>query len=266
MRLARVLVAGSPRHCLVDGDRLRVLAGGIDRIEPTGQTMPIDQAEFLSPVEPTKVLAVLGAFLFGRPRDVARETAPKFTSKLTTSLTGHRQPILKPFDTTSSLDGEAELAVAISRDVRRVSPEEARAAILGFTLANDVTLPGWGKQDGDFMRAKSADTFCALGPYLDTGISPDEVTRGLVIRGHVNGILTQQGNTSNYTWNVLETISWASQLFTLRRFDVIALGTPPPPSPMDVGDVMSVTVDGIGTLANEVAAEPRPPHYSPPPA
>jgi len=152
VRVARVLFEGHPKHCLIYGDQLQVLAGGMDGVEPTGLTIPRSLAEFLPPVEPTKVLAVLGAFPNGRSREVARQTGPRFTSKLTSSLIAHRQVIVEPFDTPYPFDGEAELGVVISRDVRRVDPEDARDAILGFTLVNDVTLAGQGRQDGDFLR------------------------------------------------------------------------------------------------------------------
>ncbi|WP_157904383.1 fumarylacetoacetate hydrolase family protein [Parafrankia soli] len=118
-----------------------------------------------------------------------------------------------------------------------------------------MTLTDQGVEDMDFMRAKSVDTFASFGPWIDTDVSPDQVRKGLVISGSVNGVPSQLGNTADYTWDVLETISWASQLFTLRRFDLIALGTPVPVSRVDVGDVMTVTVEGVGTLINKIARE-----------
>ncbi len=91
--------------------------------------------------------------------------------------------------------------------------------------------------------------------WIDTDLTPEQVKEGLAIRGFVNGEPTQTGNTADFTWDVLERVSWASQLFTMRRFDVIALGTPPPVSRIDAGDVMTVTVDGVGTLSNPVVKE-----------
>ncbi|TCJ33666.1 fumarylacetoacetate hydrolase family protein [Parafrankia sp. BMG5.11] len=256
MRFARVRVGGVPRFCHVDGEQLYLLGEGEpERAERTGERVAIGDVEFLAPVEPTKILAVLGAFRFGREPEVARQTSPKFTSKLITSVNAHGCSIIKPFDMPNTLDGEAELGVVLGRDVRRVSPEGARDAILGFTCVNDMTLTDQGVEDMDFMRAKSVDTFASFGPWIDTDVSPDQVRKGLVISGSVNGVPSQLGNTADYTWDVLETISWASQLFTLRRFDLIALGTPVPVSRVDVGDVMTVTVEGVGTLINKIARE-----------
>jgi 5-oxopent-3-ene-1,2,5-tricarboxylate decarboxylase/2-hydroxyhepta-2,4-diene-1,7-dioate isomerase len=260
MRLARIEVGGTPTYCRVEPDGYHVLGPGEpETATPAGPVVPADQAALLPPVSPTKILAVLGAFPRDRSRQEARSLrVPGFTSKLTSCINAHQRPIVLPFDAGTNTVGEAEIGVVLARSCRRVSPAEARAAILGFTCVNDVTLAGRGESDKDFMRCKSVDTFGVFGPWIETELDPDRLAAGLSIRGYVNGVQTQEGNTRDFTYDVLETIAWASQFFTLRRFDLICLGTPTPPSPIAAGDEMTVTVDEVGSLTNPVVAESEP--------
>ena len=257
MRLARIEIDGAPAYCQAEDDGYHVLGPGEpEAAEPTGAVVPAEVAAHLSPVSPTKILAVLGAFPRGRTREEARQRVPGFTSKLLSCVNAHNRPVVVPFDAGTNILGEAEIGVVLGRACRRVTPDEARQAILGFTCVNDVTLAGRGESDKDFMRCKSVDTFGPFGPWIETGLDPDKVSAGLLIRGYVNGVQTQEGNTKDFTYDVLETIAWASQFFTLNRFDLICLGTPTPASDIAAGDEMTVTVDGVGSLANPIIAEP----------
>jgi 2-keto-4-pentenoate hydratase/2-oxohepta-3-ene-1,7-dioic acid hydratase in catechol pathway len=260
MRLARIEVDGAPTYCRVDDDGYHPLGPGEPEVAaPTGTVVPAAEAMLLPPVSPTKILAVLGAFPKGGSREEARaQRVPGFTSKLTSCVNAHGQPIVVPFDAGTTIDGEAEIGVVLGRACRRVSPSEARQAILGFTCVNDVTLAGRGQSDKDFVRCKSVDSFGVFGPWIETELDPDQLAAGLSIRGYVNGVQTQEGNTRDFTYDVLETIAWASQFFTLNRFDLICLGTPTPASVIAAGDEMTVTVDEVGSLTNPVIAEPGP--------
>jgi 2-keto-4-pentenoate hydratase/2-oxohepta-3-ene-1,7-dioic acid hydratase in catechol pathway len=258
MKLGRISIEGVPVYCRVEPDGCHVLGEGEpETAKPTGVVVPADAAVFLPPALPTKVLAVLGAFRKGRSAKEARARTPVFTSKLSSCVNAHLRPVVAPFDARFPIVGEAELGVVLDRDLRRVTVEEARAAILGLTCVNDVTLAGYGEEDHDYVRAKSIDTFGPFGPWVETDFDLDEVAAGLIIRGYVNGKKTQEGTTAEYSWSVPETISWASQFFTLRRFDLISLGTPTPTSPIAAGDEMTVEVEHVGTLTNPIVSEVR---------
>ena len=163
MRLARIEIDGAPAYCQVEGDGYHVLGPGEpEAAEPTGAVVPAEEAAHLSPVSPTKILAVLGAFPRGRTREEARQRVPGFTSKLISCINAHNRPVVVPFDASTDILGEAEIGVVLGRACRRVTPDEARQAILGFTCVNDVTLAG----RGEWTR-----TSCGASPLTRSGPS-----------------------------------------------------------------------------------------------
>ncbi|MGB9612648.1 MAG: fumarylacetoacetate hydrolase family protein [Candidatus Margulisiibacteriota bacterium] len=149
---------------------------------------------------------------------------------------------------TSELHYEAELAVVIKDRVKNLAVEETTKHILGYTCANDVTARDLQRLDGQWTRAKSFDTFCALGPKIISDIDP---TR-LDIRLYLNGKLKQSSNTANMIFDVYYLVSFISQIMTLEPEDVILTGTPAGVGPMEVGDLVEVEIEKIGRLANKV--------------
>lgn len=185
---------------------------------------------------------------------------PVVFAKLTSCVIGARDSIVLPPDTTE-VDYEAELAVVIGRTCRGVSAEKALDYVAGYTCMNDVSARDFQRGDGQWVRAKSQDTFGPMGPYLVTTEDiPDP--QALTIRCYVNGKILQDSNTSNMIFGVRELIAFISRGITLQPGDVITTGTPPgvgfarkPPIFLKAGDEVIVEVQGLGRLVNPVVAQ-----------
>jgi 2-keto-4-pentenoate hydratase/2-oxohepta-3-ene-1,7-dioic acid hydratase in catechol pathway len=203
--------------------------------------------KILPPVVPSKVVCVGLNY-----RDHAKELGfdlpkePLIFLKPSTSVIGHLDNILYPLQ-SERVDYEAELAVVISKSCSKVSPEEAASYILGYTCLNDVTARDLQIKDGQWTRAKSFDTFCPIGPYIETQISDPH---RLDIKLLLNGETRQASNTSNLIFPVNELISRISHIMTLNEGDVIATGTPSGIGPMNRGDRVCVEIEDIGVLEN----------------
>jgi 2-keto-4-pentenoate hydratase/2-oxohepta-3-ene-1,7-dioic acid hydratase in catechol pathway len=201
----------------------------------------------LPPVMPSKVVCVGLNY-----RDHAKELGfdlpkePLIFLKPGSAVIGHLDNILYP-EQSERVDYEAELAVVISGRCSKVSPEEVFNYILGYTCLNDVTARDLQIKDGQWTRAKSFDTFCPIGPCIETEISNPH---NLDIRLVLNGEIKQSSNTSNLIFSVSELISTISHIMTLDEGDVIATGTPSGIGPMNRGDKVCVEIEGIGTLEN----------------
>ena len=148
------------------------------------------------------------------------------------------------------MDYEGELAVVIGRPCRDVRAENASSVILGYTVANDVTARDQQRADVQFTRAKGYDTFCPLGPWIETELDPSD----LALHTELDGVTVQDGRTSDMVFTVAEIVEFVSGIMTLLPGDVLLTGTPAGVGPMQVGQSVSVTVEGIGTLTNPVAA------------
>lgn len=149
---------------------------------------------------------------------------------------------------TRELHYEAELAIVIRDRCKNVSVEEAANHILGFTCGNDITARDLQRQDGQWTRAKSFDTFCALGPRIVKEVDPDNLRIKLLLNGRVK----QDSSTANMIFSVDQLVSFVSQVMTLEPEDVILTGTPPGVGPMERGDTVAVEIAGIGRLENNV--------------
>jgi 2-keto-4-pentenoate hydratase/2-oxohepta-3-ene-1,7-dioic acid hydratase in catechol pathway len=231
---------------------------------PAGAAVPESEVTLLPPAAPGKILGVGWNFREHIKEMVDRTAAgdrvteppkedvppPILFFKPSSSLIGHRDAIVYPRDATR-VEYEGELAVVISRDTRRVSPEEARKAVLGWTCANDVTERDLQGQDKQWWRAKGFDTFAVAGPYLETETPAPEAW----IRTRVNGELRQEGQVRDMFRDPFEIISLISQAMTLQRGDLIMLGTPPGVGELRPGDEVEVEIDGVGYLRNQVTLE-----------
>jgi len=268
MQWARVMHAGKPVFGVVEQDEIAltslgwadVLAGHQpDRVA----TVPLAGARLLSPVErPGKIVAI-GQNYWDHCRE-QNQPAPEWPiifTKFTTAINNPGDPIRWSPALTAQVDFEAELAVVIGRTARRVAEAGALEYVFGYTAANDVTARDLQYGDKQWVRGKSLDTFCPLGPILATRAAIPDPQR-LAIRTTLNGEVMQNSHTGEMIFSVAHLIAFASQAFTLEPGDIILTGTPAgvgvfrkPPVFLQDGDVIVVEVEGIGRLENPCVTE-----------
>ncbi len=224
----------------------------------TARRIPFDEVELLAPVpRPGKVVAVAVNYRsHGTEQDREPPDHPVLFAKLTTAVVGPGAQISWDPRLTQAVDYEAELAVVIGRTCRRVDVAHALEYVLGYTCLDDVSARDLQYADRRFMRAKSLDTFCPMGPWL---VTPDEIgdTQALRIRCLVNGEVRQDASTADMVFGIAELIAFASQAFTLEPGDVLATGTPAgvgwfrePKQMLRDGDEVAVDIERIGRLTN----------------
>lgn len=219
--------------------------------EPTETVVAWDQARLLAPVIPTKIVAV-GKNYADHAAEMGSDvpTSPVIFLKPPTSVIGPLQAIRLPA-LSNEVHHEAELAVVIGKVTRNVPIEDVGSHILGYTAANDVTARDLQRLDGQWTRAKGFDTFCPLGPAIDTELDPLE---GLSVICRVNGDIRQAGSTADLVFGVGELVSFVSSVMTLLPGDVILTGTPSGVGPIEAGDRVEVEIEGVGVLVNPVVA------------
>jgi 2-keto-4-pentenoate hydratase/2-oxohepta-3-ene-1,7-dioic acid hydratase in catechol pathway len=221
------------------------------------EEIPLAELELLSLVRPSKIVCVgLNYMDHARELGLAVPEEPILFLKPPSSVIGAGDAIVLPA-CSQRVDYEAELAVVMGRSARFVSEADAPRHIFGFTCANDVTARDLQRKDGQWTRAKSFDTFCPVGPWIETQVSDE---RALPLRAVVNGQLRQQGNTSDMIFPPSKLISFISSVMTLLPGDVILTGTPAGIGPLQHGDEVSVEIDQVGFLLNPVISDcPRDP-------
>lgn len=210
---------------------------------------PSDPEQVLVPAAATKIVAV-GRNYAEHAKELGNEAPPEpiIFLKPPTALLAHNGTIVRPA-ISQRVDFEGELAIvigAIARDVRR---EAWRSVVRGFTCANDVTARDLQKKDGQFTRGKGFDTFCPLGPCIETELDPSD----LRLQTRVNRVVRQDGRTSNMIFPCDFIIEFITSVMTLLPGDVILTGTPAGVGPLEAGDTVEVEIEGIGTLRNVVA-------------
>jgi 2-keto-4-pentenoate hydratase/2-oxohepta-3-ene-1,7-dioic acid hydratase in catechol pathway len=246
-------VPGSAAGSAENGLQIAEIAGhplgAADAIRFTGARYPVADVRLLAPVLPVKVVAI-GRNYAGHIRELGHETPaePIIFLKPSTSVIGPADSIVRPAKLSERVDYEGELAVVIGRVTRNISAERALDAVFGYTCANDVTARDLQARDGQWARAKGFDTFCPLGPWIETQLDPAD----LEIATTVNGDVHQHSRTSLLLHPVAELISFVSAVMTLLPGDVLLTGTPEGVGPMVAGDQVAVTIEGIGTLTNRV--------------
>ncbi|WP_067854333.1 fumarylacetoacetate hydrolase family protein [Nocardia shimofusensis] len=217
----------------------------------TGRSWPLADVRLLAPILASKVVCV-GKNYAAHAAEMggAAPEQPVIFIKPNTAIVGPNAPIVYPPSSTR-VDYEGELAVVIGRPCKDVPAARARDVILGYTVANDVTARDQQQSDGQWTRGKGYDTFCPLGPWIETDLDPAD----LEIRTELDGEVRQRSRTSLLLHDIPELVEWVSTVMTLLPGDVILTGTPEGVGPMQVGQQVSVTVEGIGTLTNPVAAK-----------
>jgi 2-keto-4-pentenoate hydratase/2-oxohepta-3-ene-1,7-dioic acid hydratase in catechol pathway len=210
---------------------------------------PVEEVQLLAPCQPSKIVAVgLNYAAHAAEHGHGVPDEPRIFLKPPSSVIGPGAAILYPERLSDHVDHEAELAVVIGRRAHEVPREQALDFVLGYTCANDVTARDLQARDVQWTRSKSFDTFCPLGPWIVTDLDVTD----LAITCRVNGVLRQDSRTSRLLVPVDDLIAYVSSVMTLEPGDVILTGTPEGVGPLEPGDNVTVTIDGIGTLTNRV--------------
>jgi len=231
---------------LVHGD----LFTGYQRGEAT---TPLSSVELLPPLRPGKIICVgrnYAAHAQEHGADVPE--IPLLFFKPPSSVIGPGEVILLP-PQSNQVEHEAELAVVIGRRGHWIKPEEAREHIFGYTIANDVTARDLQRTDQLWTRAKGFDTFCPLGPWIETEFDPADA----LITCHVNGEMRQMASTRDMVFTVAQLIAFTSSIMTLEPGDLLLTGTPSGVSPVFPDDIIEIKINGIGSLKNPVATSPQ---------
>ena len=252
MKIVRIKAGDDIAYGVADAEGVLVYRGSpFVAWEPTETVVPWDTVQLLSPVIPTKVVCVGKNYSDHADEmggDLPKE--PLLFMKPATTVIGQNAAVVHP-EISKEVNHEAELAVVISRVARGVKAEDAGQYIFGYTAANDVTARDLQRRDGQWTRAKGFDTFCPLGPAIETELDPLE---RLAVICKVNGEIRQAGFTSDMVFGVAEIIEYITAVMTLLPGDVILTGTPSGVGKVVPGDLMEVEIDGIGSLVNPVVS------------
>ncbi|RJE49327.1 MULTISPECIES: fumarylacetoacetate hydrolase family protein [unclassified Dehalobacter] len=238
------------RYGVLTGQMIRYVKGDIFGVyEVTDQICSLEDVQLLAPVEPSKVLCIGlnyrdHAIEFGKP--IPAE--PLLFLKPSTSVIGPEENIVYP-PQTQNLHYEAELAIVIGKKAKNVAQSKAVEYIFGYTVGNDVTARDLQHKDGQWSRAKDFDTFCPLGPWIETDVAdPDN----LAVKLTLNGEVRQKSNTKNLVFRCFELVEYLSAIMTLLPGDVILTGTPGGIGAMNPGDRVEADIEKIGVLRNYV--------------
>ena len=261
MRIARFSRSGDIAYGLVqgDGDEVAELSlaplVGHPLFDPTltGEVVPLAGVRLLAPTQPINVVCI-GKNYADHVAEMSELTGPPGASgdptvflKPATSVVGPGDPIRLPAG-IGRVHHEGELAVVMGKPARDLTPENALAHVWGYTAANDVTARDQQKSDTQWTRGKGHDTFCPLGPWLETDLDPGD----LRVRCEVDEVLRQDGNTRDLIHDVPSILAFITSFMTLLPGDVVLTGTPAGVGPLVPGNEVSASVEGIGTLINPV--------------
>ena len=261
MKLARIAFHDTVCYAQVDGDTCRLIDGHILSVWTLmDETIPLAEVELLSPVEPRQLVAIgLNYRAHAEESGMALPERPLIFIKTPNCVIGHGEPILLPKMAPDEVDYECELVIVIGQEAKNVSVADAPDYVLGYTCGNDVSARDCQlKQDKQWARGKSFDTFAPLGPWIETDLDADNVG----IKLSVNGEQRQSSSTSDLIFPCMELVSYVSQCMTLYPGSIIMTGTPSgiafamdPPAFLKDGDTVTVEIDGIGALTNPVGKE-----------
>jgi 2-keto-4-pentenoate hydratase/2-oxohepta-3-ene-1,7-dioic acid hydratase in catechol pathway len=253
MRFVRYQIKDEqPRYGWILDDQIGPVEGSLFGEFQRGEAnIPLESVHLLPPVQPSKIICT-GRNYLAHAQEHGAEVpeVPLLFFKPLSSLIGHGGTILLP-PQSQQVEHEAELTVVISRRGRWITPEDATQYILGYTIANDVTARDLQFRDGQWTRGKGFDTFCPIGPWIETNFDVADA----IITCHVNDEMRQMASTRDMVFNIRQLIAFASSFMTLEPGDILLTGTPAGVSPLSPGDVVEVAIEGIGSLSNPVALE-----------
>jgi 2-keto-4-pentenoate hydratase/2-oxohepta-3-ene-1,7-dioic acid hydratase in catechol pathway len=254
MRFIRYQTEDEPaRYGWVIGGRVGPLEGSpFGEFQRAEAVSSLGEVRLLPPVRPGKIICVGRNYVaHAKEHDAEVPEVPLLFLKPSTSIIGHGGTILLP-PQSQNVQHEAELVVVIGKKGRWIPPEEARQYILGYTIGNDVTARDLQRRDGQWTRSKGFDTFCPIGPWIETEFDSADA----LITCHVNGEMRQMGSTRDMVFRIRQLIAFASSIMTLEPGDLLMTGTPAGVAPLSPGDEIEIAIEGIGVLRNKVAAEP----------
>lgn len=237
------------RYGWIMGDMVGPIEGDIfseyRRLEPK---VPLEKVRLQVPVTPEKIICIARNYeAHANEQNVDVPEIPMIFLKPPSSLLPHRGTIMLP-PQSAQVEHEAELAVVIGKSGRWIQPDEANDYILGYTIANDVTARDLQRKDGQWTRGKGFDTFCPLGPWIETELDISDI----LITCRVNGELRQMSSTKEVIFSIPQLLTYISTVMTLKPGDVILTGTPAGVGALEDGDTVEVEVEGIGSLYNFV--------------
>lgn len=250
MRVTRYEIAGKTHWGIIEDDRLLPLPDGpFDGLHPRGQPVGISDCRLLAPVAPGKLVCVgLNYRLHAIETKSDIPERPVIFMCSPEAIIPAGAPI-RLDSATDRIDFEAEIGIVIGRGGRNIPAGEAAAHILGYTCVNDVSNRNMQRQDGQWTRAKSFDSYKPVGPWIETG--PFDA-QNAAIRLMQNGVVRQNSNTADMIFPIRDLVAFISGIMTLQPGDLIITGTPEGVGPMSPGDSVEVEIEGIGTLRNPV--------------
>ena len=251
MRIARFSLNGEPKFGIVDGPELVVLIGHplVAGYDTTGERVPIKEVKLLAPTIPSKVVCVGLNYAdhVAEIKDASAAAEPTLFLKPSSSIVGPGDAIVLPTQ-SEKVDLEVELTIVMGQIAKNVSEKDALNYVWGFTIANDVTARDLQFSDQQWARSKSFDSFCPIGPWIETEFVPD----GQELSSRINGETKQASTIDHMLHNVPKLISYISHNMTLLPGDVILTGTPAGITQIASGDIVECEIEGIGTLVNPV--------------
>ena len=251
MKVARFSNGAEPRFGIVDGPELVVLNGHplVAGYQTTGERIPLKEVKLLAPTIPSKIICI-GKNFADHAAEIGEEVTaePLIFFKPSSAIVGHGDAIVIP-PQSKQVELEAELCLVIGKLAKNVSEEKALEYLWGVTIANDVTARDLQFGDGQWARSKAFDTFCPLGPWVETEFVPD----GQVIESRVNGEVRQNVSITEMVHKIPFIISYVSKNMSLLPGDIILTGSPAGISVIKEGDMIECEIEGIGILSNPVA-------------
>jgi 2-keto-4-pentenoate hydratase/2-oxohepta-3-ene-1,7-dioic acid hydratase in catechol pathway len=250
VKVARFSKGAEPRFGIVDGPELVVLKGHplVAGYQTTGERIPLKEVKLLAPTIPSKIVCI-GKNFADHAAEIGEEITdePLIFLKPSSSIIGHGDAIVIP-PQSKQVELEAELCLVIGKLAKNVSEEKALDYLWGVTIANDVTARDLQFGDGQWARSKGFDTFCPLGPWVETEFVPDSQ----VIESRINGDVRQNVAISEMVHKIPFIISYVSKNMSLLPGDIILTGSPAGISVITTGDIIECEVEGIGILSNPV--------------
>jgi len=261
MKIVRFADHTRTAYGLLTDDTIEVLDGApLDGVQRTGETVPLPDVRLLAPVEPPNVIALgLNYRRHAQESNMQVPGHPQMFLKATTSVIGPEDAIALPGMAPDEVDYEAEICIVMGKPAKNVPMADALDYVLGYTCGNDVSARDCQlRLDNQWARGKSFDTFCPLGPWIETEIDPDSAP----ILSRLNGQVMQQSNTSDMIFDCRRLVGFLSRAMTLLPGTVIMTGTPEgvgfarrPPVFLRPGDTIEIEIEGIGVLTNNVVCE-----------
>ena len=250
MRIVRYLSKDdSPRYGWILDDLLGDIVGSpFEEFQRQEARQSLASVRLLPPISPGKIICVGRNYVaHAKEHDAEVPEVPLIFLKPPSSVIGPDDAIALP-PQSQQVEHEAELAIVIRKRCRWASPKEAVEYILGYTIGNDVTARDLQYSDGQWTRAKGFDTFCLLGPWINTDFDPADA----MITCHVNEEMRQMASTRDMVFDIRQLIAYTSSIMTLEPGDVIMTGTPAGVGPLKPGDVVRISIEGLGKLSNQV--------------